>query len=86
MTEESTKLQSDIRQRRDLLSKLVSEGAVVQEETKKAWRVNQKLKNQMQEFEVPNVMEYVSVKVRFIPYPRPSLSIFLPPTTTTPPR
>jgi hypothetical protein len=55
LNDESIKLNAEINQRRDLLSKLMGEDEVVKDETSKAGQVNEKLKKQMEEFKVPHV-------------------------------
>ncbi|KAJ3019639.1 UNVERIFIED_CONTAM: hypothetical protein HDU68_010581 [Siphonaria sp. JEL0065] len=62
LTAESQKLKNEIDQRREFLTKLNSEAASVAEETKKASTVNEKLREKMEEFKVPHVMEYVHIK------------------------
>ncbi|ORY38847.1 hypothetical protein BCR33DRAFT_700354 [Rhizoclosmatium globosum] len=62
LTGESQKLKSEIDQRREFLAKLNMEATLVAEETKKASTVNEKLREKMEEFRVPHVMEYVHIK------------------------
>ncbi|KAJ3071957.1 hypothetical protein HDU98_004522 [Podochytrium sp. JEL0797] len=62
LTGESQKLKSEIDQRTDFLAKLNTEATLVAEDTKKAVNVNEKLKEKMEEFKVPHVMEYVHIK------------------------
>ncbi|KAI8622533.1 hypothetical protein BC830DRAFT_1088695 [Chytriomyces sp. MP71] len=62
LTGESQKLRNEIDQRRELLSKLNSESSLVSQERKKAEEVNLRLKEKMEEFRVPPVMEYVHIK------------------------
>ncbi|KAI9341998.1 hypothetical protein BDR26DRAFT_859919 [Obelidium mucronatum] len=62
LTAESQKLTNEIDQRREFLAKLNSEASTVAEDTRKAATVNEKLKEKMEEFRVPHVMEYVHIK------------------------
>ncbi|KAI8902419.1 hypothetical protein BC833DRAFT_521084 [Globomyces pollinis-pini] len=62
LTLESTRLRVEISQRKDLLAKLVTEATVVENEKEKAARLNKWLLNQMDQFRVPDVMDYVLVK------------------------
>ncbi|KAJ3191437.1 hypothetical protein HK101_007712 [Irineochytrium annulatum] len=64
LTEESVKLRCEIDQRRDLLEKLNVEGEVVMDETKRAEKTHKKLKEQMDELRVPDVMDYVHLKAQ----------------------
>ncbi|KAI9206393.1 uncharacterized protein BJ171DRAFT_566732 [Polychytrium aggregatum] len=59
ITTESETLRTEISQRRDLLDKLRSEAKLVNFEKRKATRINDTLKKQIEEFRVPHVMEYV---------------------------
>ena len=63
LSEESRKLRAEITQRKDLLSKLQSESSIVDLEMQKADRIYQKLSDQIQEYKVPQVLEYVTLKV-----------------------
>jgi hypothetical protein len=62
LTQEFQKLQIEIAQRKELLSKLKVEEEVVLEEKGKAQKLNTWLLTQMEEFKVPDVMDYVLVK------------------------
>jgi hypothetical protein len=62
LTQEFQKLQIEIAQRKDLLSKLKVEEEMVLQEKDKAQKLNKWLLTQMEEFKVPDVMDYVLVK------------------------
>ncbi|KAJ3128583.1 hypothetical protein HK098_004009 [Nowakowskiella sp. JEL0407] len=64
LTQESERLRSEIAQRKDLLSKLKSEAELVNIEKKKAEKLNLHLREQMESFRVPEVMNYVQVKAQ----------------------
>ncbi|KAJ3332697.1 hypothetical protein HDU76_013376 [Blyttiomyces sp. JEL0837] len=64
LTGESERLESEISQRQDLLEKLNAEGEIVKEETEKAEKINEKLTGQIEEYKVPQVMEYVNLKAQ----------------------
>ncbi len=53
----------DINTRRDLLTKLVHQSQTVDIEIQRAEKQNQKLQSQIEEYKVPQVMEYVVLKV-----------------------
>jgi hypothetical protein len=55
VTEESEKLRNEINQREELLIKLNSESALVNQGKDSAAKVNEKLFKQMNEFRVPDV-------------------------------
>lgn len=63
MTVESEKLYYEINQRKDLLAKLNLEADVVEQEKKRAESAHRGLKDQIEEYRVPHVMDYVQVKV-----------------------
>lgn len=62
LTKESEILRSEIITRKEILSKLTFEAEIVCEEKLKAHHHNKKLKKQIEEFRVPQVMDYVHVK------------------------
>ncbi|XP_046340431.1 coiled-coil domain-containing protein 113-like [Haliotis rufescens] len=62
LTMESERLGSEISSRNDLLSKIDAETKVVEQERAKAENINRKLRQQLADFRVPEVMEYVSEK------------------------
>ena len=62
LTMESERLKSEIGSRQDLLSRIDSETRLVDEERQKAERINKKLRQQLTDYKVPDVMEYVSEK------------------------
>lgn len=62
LTKESERLKSEIGSRNDLLSRIDSETEVVEEERAKAEKINRKLRQQLADFRVPEVMEYVTEK------------------------
>ncbi|WAR13067.1 CC113-like protein, partial [Mya arenaria] len=62
LTMESERLKSEITSRNDLLTRIDSETTVVEEERAKAERRNKKLRQQLADYRVPEVMEYVSEK------------------------
>ncbi|KAJ3117234.1 hypothetical protein HDU96_007493 [Phlyctochytrium bullatum] len=64
LTEESQKLRSEIEQRLELLAKLRTESKIVEEETRKAERLNTRLREQAEELRVPHVMDYVNLKAQ----------------------
>jgi chromosome segregation ATPase len=63
LTKESFKLLSEINSRKDLLSRLVSEAGSVAVEREAAKEFNASLRNDIGEYRVPHVMDYVEVKV-----------------------
>lgn len=62
MTLESDKLKSEIAQRNDLYYKIETEMKFVKQEKESAEQVNKKCRQQLQDFKVPDVMEYVQEK------------------------
>ena len=64
LIDESNRLRLDINTRRDLLNKLVHQSHTVEIDIQRAEKVNQKLQTQIEEYKVPQVMEYVVLKVR----------------------
>ncbi|KAJ3290327.1 hypothetical protein HK104_006846, partial [Borealophlyctis nickersoniae] len=64
LTQESEKLRFEINQREELLAKLTAEAKIVAVEHEKAESLNTKIRSQMEEFRVPHVMDYVSVKAQ----------------------
>ena len=54
----------DIHKRKELLGKLQTESEIVEVEYAKAQKAYQKLLTQMEEYQVPQVMDYVVLKVR----------------------
>nr|XP_022286161.1 coiled-coil domain-containing protein 113-like [Crassostrea virginica] len=62
LTKESERLNSEIGSRNDLLSRIDSETEVVEQERAKAEKINRKLRQQLTDFRVPEVMEYVTEK------------------------
>merc|ERR1712178_281766 len=62
LTMESERLKSEITSRLDLLAKIDSETKQVEEERIKAEKINRKLRGQLGDYKVPDVMEYVSEK------------------------
>ncbi|KND01403.1 uncharacterized protein SPPG_03213 [Spizellomyces punctatus DAOM BR117] len=64
LTQESDFLKQEIAQRQEVLTKLLDEAEVVEQERAQAQRTNQKIKEQIEEFRVPDVMDYVSIKAQ----------------------
>lgn len=62
LTMESERLKSEITSRNELLTKIDSETGGVEAERFKAEKINRKLRQQLADFRVPEVMEYVSEK------------------------
>jgi hypothetical protein len=62
LTEECSKLLREIRSRQDLLQRLTDEHQSVERERMKALKQNQLLNNQIAQYSVPAVMDYVMVK------------------------
>jgi len=62
LTMESDRLKTEIVQRKDLFSKIESEMKLVEQEKSTAEERNSKCKQQLQDFKVPEVMEYVNEK------------------------
>ncbi|KAK3086713.1 hypothetical protein FSP39_022367 [Pinctada imbricata] len=62
LTMESERLKSEISSRNELLSRIDSETDVVEEDRAKAEKINRKLRQQLADFKVPDVMEYVTEK------------------------
>lgn len=62
LTLESEKLKSEIIQRNDLFGKIETEMKFVLQEKETALAVNKKCRQQIQDFKVPDVMEYVQEK------------------------
>lgn len=63
LTKESEKLDSEIKSRKDLLARLTAETVQVCNEREKAKQFNKDLREQISDFRVPHVMDYVHVKV-----------------------
>ena len=59
---ESDRLKSEIGQRKDLLRKIGSEMELVEREKTEAEDANKKYHQQVQDYKVPDVMEYVHEK------------------------
>ncbi|XP_060600612.1 coiled-coil domain-containing protein 113-like [Ruditapes philippinarum] len=62
LTLESERLKSEITSRADLLTRIDAETTVVEAERSKAEKRNRKLRQQLADYRVPEVMEYVSEK------------------------
>ncbi|XP_033126093.1 coiled-coil domain-containing protein 113-like [Anneissia japonica] len=62
LTLESDRLNAEISSRNDLLGKIDSETDTVQSERAKAEEVNRRLRQQLEDFRVPEVVEYVQEK------------------------
>lgn len=62
VTLESDRLQAEISQRDDMLARIVVEAALVEEDRAKALVSNKKLRKQLEDFVVPEVLDYVSEK------------------------
>ncbi|PIK47059.1 putative coiled-coil domain-containing protein [Apostichopus japonicus] len=62
LTMESDRLRSEISSRDELLSKIDIETETVEEERTKAEELNRKLRQQLEDFKVPEVVEYVQEK------------------------
>ena len=62
LTMESDRLKSEIGQRKDLLRKIGSEMDLVEKEKVEAEDANKKYHQQLQDYKVPDVMEYVQEK------------------------
>ncbi|KAJ3360994.1 hypothetical protein HDU91_004178, partial [Kappamyces sp. JEL0680] len=62
LSEESSRLRLEIVQRRDLLAKLKLEESAVEQEKGQAQRLNSWLNRQVDQYSVPEVMDYVFVK------------------------
>ncbi|ELU06186.1 hypothetical protein CAPTEDRAFT_181233 [Capitella teleta] len=59
---ESERLKTEIASRQDLLDRIDSETTSVEDERSKAEKINRKLRQQLTDYKVPEVMEYVSEK------------------------
>ncbi|XP_064640516.1 coiled-coil domain-containing protein 113-like [Lineus longissimus] len=59
---ESDRLRSEIASRNDLLSRIDSETHLVEEDRFKAEKINRKLRQQLTDYRVPDVMDYVGEK------------------------
>ncbi|KAI8817227.1 uncharacterized protein EV422DRAFT_541984 [Fimicolochytrium jonesii] len=64
LTTDSHHLRSEIAQRQDLLSKLISEAEIVEAERAAAEKVNRRIKGEMEDYRVPDVMDYVSLNAQ----------------------
>ncbi|TPX62301.1 hypothetical protein PhCBS80983_g00594 [Powellomyces hirtus] len=64
LTHESDILRHEIAQRRDMLSKLIAEADIVEIERAHAEKVNRKIRTQMEDYRVPDVMDYVSINAQ----------------------
>ncbi|KAJ3156397.1 hypothetical protein HDU89_004179 [Geranomyces variabilis] len=64
LTQESDILRHEIALRRDMLGKLIAEADVVEVERAHAEKVNRKIRTQMEDYRVPDVMDYVSVNAK----------------------
>lgn len=62
LTQESARLKSEIAQREELYAKIDAESEVVEAERGKAEKLNVRLRKQLDDFKVPDVLEYVEVK------------------------
>ncbi|VDI59694.1 cilia- and flagella-associated protein 263-like [Mytilus galloprovincialis] len=62
LTMESERLKSEISSRNELLTKIDAETTVVEDERAKAEKINRKLRQQLTDFRVPDVMDYVTEK------------------------
>eukprot|EP00842_Homolaphlyctis_polyrhiza_P006378 jgi/Hompol1/6741/HPOL_003319-RA len=62
LSSESERLRAEIAQRKDLLGKLIAEAEVVSQDKQKAERLNGWLLKQLDDYKVPDVMDYVLVK------------------------
>jgi antitoxin component YwqK of YwqJK toxin-antitoxin module len=62
--QESRKLKTEINQRADLLNKLEREAERVQTEKETAKEVNSAIRLQLESYKVPQVMDYVEIKVK----------------------
>ncbi|XP_060066425.1 coiled-coil domain-containing protein 113-like [Ylistrum balloti] len=62
LTMESERLKSEITARNDLLTRIDAETKVVEVERAKAEKINRKLRQQLADYRVPEVMEYVTEK------------------------
>lgn len=62
LTMESERLASEINSRNDTLGKIDDETAFVENERSKAEKINRKLRRQLTDYRVPEVMEYVKEK------------------------
>ncbi|XP_064611526.1 coiled-coil domain-containing protein 113-like [Liolophura sinensis] len=62
LTMESERLKSEISSRNNLLWRIDSETDAVEQERSKAEKINRKLRQQLADFRVPEVMEYVNEK------------------------
>ncbi|KAJ3158494.1 hypothetical protein HDU86_002719 [Geranomyces michiganensis] len=64
LTQESDILRHEIALRREMLGKLVAEADIVEVERAHAEKVNRKIRTQMEDYRVPDVMDYVSVNAK----------------------
>ncbi|KAJ3022003.1 hypothetical protein HKX48_007282 [Thoreauomyces humboldtii] len=64
LTQESDILRHEIGQRQDMLSKLIAEAEIVEVERAHAEKANRKIRAQMEDYRVPDVMDYVSVNAQ----------------------
>lgn len=62
LTKESERLKSEISSRQELLSRIDTETEQVEDDRAKAEKINRKLRQQLADFRVPEVMEYVGEK------------------------
>ena len=62
-SQEYEKLKSEISQRKDIFSKLQAEKNKVSNEKSKAENINTKFRKKIEDYKVPEVMEYVDLKV-----------------------
>lgn len=62
LTMESERLKTEITQRNDLHSRIDVETSVVEQERAKAEGINKKLRKQLTDYRVPDVMDYVTEK------------------------
>ncbi|MGH0121798.1 UNVERIFIED_CONTAM: hypothetical protein FKN15_068784 [Acipenser sinensis] len=62
MTSESNNLTSELLSRKEMLMKIAAETIQVEEERSKAETVNKRLRGQLSDYQVPNVLDYVTGK------------------------
>ncbi|OPL32938.1 hypothetical protein AM593_05241, partial [Mytilus galloprovincialis] len=75
LTMESERLKSEISSRNELLTKIDAETTVVEDERAKAEKINRKLRQQLTDFRVPDVMDYVTEKADLYEIQRKSFGI-----------
>eukprot|EP01136_Pigoraptor_vietnamica_P030441 Opistho-1_new@89695 len=62
LTLESSRLKTEITQREDMFKRISTETVVVETERAKAERINQTLRRQLDDFKVPQILQYVNEK------------------------